>query len=87
MGRGGYSYTVTVIAADGTTDVTAQVGSLVNVAPGSTFPLSITLGAAAQNLTWTVTLTEPSTQTDYDAIANATITIDFTWSVSNVTIN
>ncbi len=81
------TYTITVIAADGVTDVTSQVGSLVNVTPASTFPLSITLDAAAQNLTWTVTLAEPSTQAEYDAIQNATITIDFTWSVSNVNIS
>jgi hypothetical protein len=81
------TYTITVIAADGTTDVTSSVGSLVNVSASASYPLSVTLGAAAQNLSWTVTLDEPTTQAQYNDIQNATITIDFTWSIDGVSTN
>lgn len=78
------TYTVTVIAQDGSTDVTSSVGSLVNVTPSATYPLAVTLGAATQNLSWTVTLSEPADQAEYAVIQNATITINFTWAITGV---
>ena len=75
--------TPVVTVMQGAVDVTASVGSLVVVTAGANAS-SITLGAAAITISYTVTLTEPSTVALYDLLANSDITIVFTFVVSSV---
>jgi hypothetical protein len=76
--------TPVVTVMDGLTDVTASVGSLVVVTADVLNASSITLGASAITISYTVTLTEPSTVALYNLIAGSVITIEFTFVVSSV---
>lgn len=79
---------VVLNSEDPAVDVTALVGSLVVITPNIANASSITLGASAITITFTVTLTEPTTIAQYQALAGGSITIDFEFVVSNVqTVN
>jgi len=58
----------------------ATYASLVNTSISN--PGSITLDGSAVNVEITVTLTEPSNQTEYDAVAGQAITFDVTFTVT-----
>jgi hypothetical protein len=73
-----------VTVTTGGNDVTATVGSLVVVTPGGSNPSSITLDGSAAIFTYTVTLTEPTTQAQYDDLATGEIEIEITWVIDNV---
>ena len=79
------TYLVTVLDSDGTTDQTALVSDLVVVTPALGNATGLTLDAATQNFVFTITMTEPANQAEYDAISGATITITFTYSLGTVT--
>jgi hypothetical protein len=69
---------------DGTTVNTTLAQSLITVTPDAGNASSLTLNAAATTFTWNVTMSEPANQTDYNSIQGSTITITFTWAISNV---
>ena len=73
---------VTVLDENG--DASSASG-LVNVTAGASNPSTVTLDGSAVVFTYTVTLTEPANQVEYDAIANGDITIVITWELTSVT--
>jgi len=79
---GDLTVTYVITADNGGTDVSATANALLTVTATSV-PASLTLDAASQNATWTVTMADP-TAAQYTDIAGATITITFTWTLSNV---
>lgn len=79
--------TVTSVEDDGTTVNTTLADTLITVTPDAGNATSLTLGAAASTFTWNVTMSEPANQTDYNSIQGSTITITFTWSITNVSIS
>ncbi|MDY0023747.1 MAG: hypothetical protein RBR66_02350 [Candidatus Izemoplasmatales bacterium] len=77
------SWVITVEKPVGT-DQSALVSDLVVVTPAAN-PENLTLDADPQNFVFTITMTEPANQAEYDAISGATITITFTYSLGTVT--
>jgi hypothetical protein len=76
--------TVTVTATKGGSAVEQTlVDDLVNVVRTDVLGNSITLGAAAMSIGYTVTLDEPANLADYNAISGAIITVSFSITVIN----
>lgn len=81
---GTLSITITVAATKNSVAVDQNiVNDLVNVVAAGTNASSITLGATAISLGYTVTLDEPADLATYNAIAGAVITITFSIDVIN----
>lgn len=74
--------TVTVTATKGGSAVEQTlVDELVNVVRSDALGNSITLGASAMSVGYTVTLDEPANLADYNAISGAVITVSFSFTV------
>lgn len=62
----------------------ALIASKIAVTPNVGNATTITLGAAATTINYSVTLLEPANQAEYDFFANGKIEVTFTFTVNNV---
>ena len=76
---------VTLVDSNSNNVTDASVLALISVTPSGTNASSLTLDGGSESLSWTVTMSEPADQAEYDLIANGTITITFTYSLGTIT--
>jgi predicted ribosomally synthesized peptide with SipW-like signal peptide len=76
---------VTLVDENSNNVTDASVLALISVTPSGSNASSLTLDGGAESLSWTITMSEPADQAEYDLIANGTITITFTYSLGTIT--
>ena len=76
---------VTLTDSLGASVTTQAVLDLITVTPNVGNTSSLDLNAAtASTLSWTITMSEPNNQAEYDEIAGGEITVTFTWALSGI---
>lgn len=71
------------VVANSAGTVTTYTGAI-TVTPNGANPTSMTLDAAASTFSFDVTMGEPSSSAQYDLIANGSIVVTVTYSISNI---